>query len=61
MTLKVPVGVPIREVIRQCGVDNVDDYAVIDGGPMMGRVMNSLDGYVTKKARAMYCLKRITF
>ncbi|MDO7787324.1 4Fe-4S dicluster domain-containing protein [Desulforamulus aquiferis] len=61
MTLKVPVGVPIREVIRQCGVENLDDYAVIDGGPMMGRVMNSVDGYVTKKSKGYVLLKKDHF
>ncbi|SMC70462.1 4Fe-4S dicluster domain-containing protein [Sporomusa malonica] len=61
MTLKVPVGISIREVFKQCGVDNVDDYAVIDGGPMMGSVMNNLDGYVTKKSKGYVLLKKDHF
>ncbi len=60
-TVKVPVGVSIREVISQCGVENVDDYAVIDGGPMMGSVMTKVDGYVTKKSKGYVLLKKDHF
>lgn len=61
MTVKVPVGVAIRDVIRQCGVENVDDYAVIDGGPMMGSVMNNIDGHVTKKSKGYVLLQKDHF
>ena len=61
MTVKVPVGVSIREVIEQCGVKNIDDYAVIDGGPMMGSVLNNVDGYVTKKSKGFVLLKKNHF
>ena len=61
MTVKAPVGVPVRDVIRQCGVENIDDYAVIDGGPMMGTVMNNVDGYVTKKSKGYVLLKKEHF
>lgn len=61
MTIKVPVGVSIRDVIRQCGVENIDDYAVIDGGPMMGSVMNNVDGYVSKKSKGYVLLKKDHF
>ncbi|SHH25986.1 4Fe-4S dicluster domain-containing protein [Desulfosporosinus lacus] len=60
-TFRVPVGVSVREVIGQCGVENVDDYAVIDGGPMMGSVMNNIDGYVTKKSKGYVLLKKDHF
>lgn len=61
MTVKAPVGAPVRDVIRQCGVENIDDYAVIDGGPMMGTVMNNVDGYVTKKSKGYVLLKKEHF
>ncbi|AET70789.1 putative NADH:ubiquinone oxidoreductase, subunit RnfC [Desulfosporosinus orientis DSM 765] len=60
-TFKVPVGTAIREVIIQCGVKNPDDYAVIDGGPMMGSVLTSLDGHVTKKSKGYVLLKKDHF
>lgn len=61
MTVKVPVGAAIRDVISLCGVENADDYAVIDGGPMMGSVMKNVDGYVTKKSKGYVLLKKDHF
>jgi Na+-translocating ferredoxin:NAD+ oxidoreductase RnfC subunit len=61
LTVKVPVGMPIRDLIKQCGVEDIDDYAVIDGGPMMGPLMNNVDGHVTKKSKGYVVLKRDHF
>lgn len=61
VTMKVPIGVSVREVISQTGVKNMDDYAVIDGGPMMGFVMKTLDSYVTKKSKGYLLLKKEHF
>ena len=58
LTVKVPVGTPFLDVLRLSGIENFDDYAVIDGGPMMGPVMSSLDGYVTKKTKGIVILKK---
>lgn len=57
-TVKVPVGTPIIDVLKLSGIENFDDYAVIDGGPMMGPVMKNLDGYVTKKNKGFVILKK---
>lgn len=61
ITMKVPVGLAIRDVIRQCGVDNPDAYGVIDGGPMMGSLLGSLDGSVSKKSKGYVLLKKDHF
>jgi len=58
LTIKVPVGTPIIDVLKQSGIENFDDYAVIDGGPMMGPVMDSIDGYITKKNKGFVILKK---
>lgn len=58
ITVKVPVGTPVIEVLKLSGITNFDDYAVIDGGPMMGPVLNNLDGYITKKNKGFVILKR---
>lgn len=58
LTVKVPVGTPIIEVLKLSGIENFAEYAVIDGGPMMGPVMSGLDGYVTKKTKGLVILKR---
>ncbi|CCO07725.1 4Fe-4S dicluster domain-containing protein [Desulforamulus hydrothermalis] len=61
MTVKVPVGMAIRDVLQQCGITNPDDYAVIDGGPMMGSVLSGLDGFVSKKSKGYILLKKDHF
>lgn len=58
LTVKVPVGTPIIDVLKLSGIENFNDYAVIDGGPMMGPVMNSIDGYITKKNKGFVILKK---
>lgn len=61
VTVKVPVGTAIREVISQCGIANIEDYAIIDGGPMMGPVLKQIDGHVTKKSKGYVLLKKDHF
>lgn len=57
-TLKVPVGTPLRELFKKVGIDNPDNYGIIDGGPMMGPLLNDLDGSVTKKSKGYVFLKK---
>lgn len=61
LTVKVPVGTPIIDVLKLSGIENFDNYAVIDGGPMMGPVMSNIDGYVTKKTKGFVILKKQHF
>lgn len=58
LTVKVPVGTPIIDVLKLSGIENFDNYAVIDGGPMMGPIMSNLDGFVTKKSKGFVILKK---
>ena len=58
MTLKVPVGISLRKLFELCIDDSLDNYAVIDGGPMMGFVMKNIDGFVTKKSKGYVLLKK---
>jgi len=49
--LKVPVGTPFSDCIAACGGSMIDDFKIIDGGPMMGAVSNGSEAgsrYVTK-------------
>lgn len=46
-TFKVPIGMAIRELIQLAGGATVANYAVIDGGPMMGKLTTD-DKPVTK-------------
>ncbi|QXE19000.1 4Fe-4S dicluster domain-containing protein [Clostridium sp. 001] len=58
LTVKVPVGTPVIDVLKLSGIENFDDYTVIDGGPMMGPVKSDVDGYVTKKNKGFVILKK---
>ena len=66
VTLWAPVGTPVREVLGWAGgiqlprwsERTVDDYAIVLGGPMMGRVATSLDETVTKMTSGLLVLPR---
>ena len=58
VTVKVPVGTPTMDVLKLSGIDNFDDYAVIDGGPMMGPLLSDLNGYITKKNKGFIILSK---
>ena len=58
ITLKVPVGTAIAEVLKATGIDKIEDYTVIDGGPMMGPLLADINGYVTKKSKGYVILKK---
>lgn len=58
LTVKVPIGTPIIDVLQLSGLKDFNGYTVIDGGPMMGPVMKSLNGYITKKNKGFVILKK---
>jgi len=57
-TVKVPIGTPIEDILKLSGLEDYARYAVIDGGPMMGVVLDKLDGHVTKKTKALILLDK---
>jgi len=48
VTLRLPIGITIRESIELAGGATVPDFSVLLGGVMMGRLCASLDEPVTK-------------
>ena len=58
ITVKVPVGTPIIDVLKLSGIEDFSDYAVIGGGPMMGPVLSDLNGFATKKDKGFVILKK---
>jgi Na+-translocating ferredoxin:NAD+ oxidoreductase RnfC subunit len=66
VTLWVPVGTAIADVLAWAGGVEIprwsertaDDYAVVVGGPMMGRVAEDLDQPVTKMNSGLLVLPR---
>ena len=55
MTLCVPIGTKISELIAAAGGETVENAEYINGGPMMGRVINPND-VVTKTTNAIIVL-----
>lgn len=48
ITVTVPVGTSLREVIARAGNITVDKPYFVNGGPMMGKLLESIDQPVTK-------------
>lgn len=61
VTVKVPIGTPVIDVLKLSGIEDFSGYAVIDGGPMMGPVMADISGFVTKKNKGFVILKKDHF
>ncbi|KKM11487.1 NADH dehydrogenase [Clostridiales bacterium PH28_bin88] len=55
VTVRVPLGTAARELLALAGGPTVTDYAVIEGGPMMGKLVEE-DAPVTKTTGAFIVL-----
>ena len=56
MVVKVPVGTRVADVLAFAGGPLISDYVVVDGGPMMGRVLTDTDQSVTKTTSGLIVL-----
>ena len=54
LTGTFPIGITASEVIDYCGGATTADYALIDGGPAMGKLMDKTDP-ITKTTRPCSC------
>lgn len=48
MIIRAPIGTRVSEILDFAGNVTVDNYKVIDGGPMMGKVLENTDVSITK-------------
>ena len=55
ITVKAPLGMSFKELISVAGGSYLEEYAIINGGPMMGKLVNELDT-VTKTTTALLVL-----
>ena len=55
-TFFVPIGTPVLKLIEACGGPTADNFGVIDGGPMTGRLINPDEHAVTKTTKAILVL-----
>lgn len=58
LTVTVPVGMSLRDVLALAGGATVDDPGLINGGPMMGSPVTSLDSPVTKTTGGLLVLPK---
>lgn len=58
VTLKVPVGISVFEAIQLAGGAKIDDFKVIDGGPMMGKVIEDIHQPIKKNTKGLIVLSQ---
>lgn len=51
-TVKVPLGITVAEALALAGGPTVTDYRVVNGGPMMGKIVG-VDSAVTKTTKGL--------
>ena len=54
--LRVPIGTRVADVIDLAGGATINDYRIVDGGPMMGRVLSDAQQPVTKTTSGILIL-----
>ncbi len=57
ITVNVPIGITVREAIGLAGGATIQDYVIINGGPMMGKLI-SLDDVITKTVKGLIVLPK---
>jgi len=55
-TLKMPIGTSVAEALSHFGVMDQKGIRVIDGGPMMGKIIDNLDDPITKTTKGLIVL-----
>ena len=55
-TVRLPVGTPVMEALKLAGGKNTEDLRVIDGGPMMGKLIGDLQQPITKTTKGLIVL-----
>ncbi|MFZ7101278.1 MAG: 4Fe-4S dicluster domain-containing protein [Peptococcaceae bacterium] len=56
VTLKLPIGTTMAEAFRIAGLTNFGEMMVIEGGPMMGKIVRDLDQPITKTTKGLIIL-----
>lgn len=56
VTVRVPVGTPLRDLLSLAGGPAVAEAVYLEGGPMMGSVVTDLDRPVTKTTKALLAI-----
>ncbi|MDZ5724807.1 4Fe-4S dicluster domain-containing protein [Acetobacterium sp. K1/6] len=57
LTTKVPLGITVREALELAGGTTIADFVVINGGPMMGKIVD-LESTITKTTKGLIVLAK---
>lgn len=57
LTTKVPLGITVREALELAGGTTIEDFVVINGGPMMGKIVD-LESTITKTTKGLIVLAK---
>ncbi len=55
-TVRAPIGVSFRELVQHAGGTRLKDWVILDGGPMMGRIVTDPDTPVVKTSSGVIVL-----
>lgn len=58
IVVKAPIGMKISEFLAKCGYENLDDKAVIEGGPMMGKLVDADTDVIKKTTKGILILPK---
>lgn len=61
VTLRLPIGLSVKEALRLSGLNEFNGIKVIDGGPMMGKIIKDLDEPITKTTKGLIVLSEDTY
>jgi Na+-translocating ferredoxin:NAD+ oxidoreductase RnfC subunit len=56
ITVEIPFGITCREALLLAGFQEAPGFTVIDGGPMMGKLISSLDNIVSRTCGGLIVL-----
>ena len=56
LILRVPIGTPVNDIIALAGGPAIDDYGIVMGGPMMGKVISDDSEPITKTTSGIIVL-----
>jgi len=58
LTLKLPIGTSVLEALKIAGQTNLEGMKVIEGGPMMGKIIEDLYQPITKTTKGLIVLSQ---
>ena len=56
VTIKLPIGTSVKDALSCCGITDTKGMKIIDGGPMMGKIIGSVEEPITKTTKGLILL-----